>query len=75
MRPGDVLVIYSDGVTEARDDRDEEFGESRVTDVVTSGSEDPAESILLKLIETVKAYAGQAAPADDITVVVVKRCE
>jgi sigma-B regulation protein RsbU (phosphoserine phosphatase) len=74
IHPGDVLVIYSDGVTEARNDREEEFGESRVADLVTSSIDDPAESLLLKLVETVRAHGVQAAPGDDVTVVVVKRC-
>jgi len=75
INPGDVLLIYSDGVTEARDDRGEEFGESGIAALVTSSIDDPAESLLLKLIEMVKAHGGQAPPGDDITVVVVKRCK
>ncbi len=73
MQPGDVLLIYSDGVTEALDDRGEEFGESRLADVMLSSLDDPAESLLLRLIEAARAHAGQAAPGDDMTVVVVKR--
>ncbi|MFC1800068.1 GAF domain-containing SpoIIE family protein phosphatase [Candidatus Eisenbacteria bacterium] len=75
IRPGDVLVMYSDGVTEARDGRGEEFGESGIADVIVSSIDDPAESLLLKLIDMVKAHVGQAPPGDDITVVVVKRCK
>jgi sigma-B regulation protein RsbU (phosphoserine phosphatase) len=74
IRPGDILVIYSDGVSEARNDLEEEFGDSGIADVIDSSIDDPAESILLKLIETVKAHGEQAPPGDDMTVVVVKRC-
>lgn len=72
--PGDVLVMFSDGVTEAQNDRGEEFGDSGVAAVITSSIEDPAESLMLKLVEMARAHAGQAAPGDDVTVVVVKRC-
>ncbi len=75
IHPGDVLLIYSDGVTEAEDDGGVEFGESRLADVVISSIDDPAESLLLKLIETARAHAGPSAPGDDMTVVVLKRCE
>jgi sigma-B regulation protein RsbU (phosphoserine phosphatase) len=73
IRPGDVLVLYSDGVTEAMNDRGEEFGERGLADVIISSIDDPAESILLKLIEMARAHGGQAAPGDDMTVIVVKR--
>lgn len=74
IRPGDVLLLYSDGVTEVLDDQGEEFGESRLANVMMSSIDDPAESLLLKVIETARAHGGRAAPGDDVTVVVVKRC-
>jgi sigma-B regulation protein RsbU (phosphoserine phosphatase) len=74
IQPGDVLVLYSDGVSEARHGEGEEFGESGIAGVVSSSLDDPAESLLLKLIETARAHAGQPLQGDDMTVVVVKRC-
>ncbi len=71
--PGDVLVVYSDGVTDAEDDDGAEFGEARLAGVAMSNLDDPAESLLLKLVEAARAHAGKAAPVDDMTVVVVKR--
>jgi sigma-B regulation protein RsbU (phosphoserine phosphatase) len=72
MHPGDVLVIYSDGITEARNAGNEEFGEARLVDVAMRTLGEAAESQILTLIEAVQAHAGETAPTDDMTVVVVK---
>jgi sigma-B regulation protein RsbU (phosphoserine phosphatase) len=72
---GDVIVIYSDGITESRNDRGEEFGESRLADTVTQNLGDPAASLIEKIVEAARAYAGETGPVDDMTVVVVKREE
>jgi sigma-B regulation protein RsbU (phosphoserine phosphatase) len=73
IHPGDVLVLYSDGVSEAREGEGEEFGEAGIAELIASSLDDPAESLLLKLIDTARAHAGQAVQGDDMTVVVVKR--
>ena len=73
LNPGDVLVIYSDGVSEAINPSDEEFGPDRLCQVVTenlnataAGIRDRIESALTKFV--------QGTPAnDDITLVIVKR--
>lgn len=74
MGPGDILVMFSDGVTEAaRPDVDEEFGEERLGEVVRANAARPAADIVKAVIEAVAQFTQGAPAADDITVVVAKR--
>ncbi len=74
LDPGDVLVLFSDGVTEAsKVDIDEEFGEDRLAEVVRANSELPAEAIVSAVNEAVTTFTHGAPPADDITVVIARR--
>ena len=71
--PGDLLVVFSDGITEAFNTDDEQFGEVRLEGVLRACMEDPAEKIIDKIVNAVNAFAGEAAQADDLTLVVMKR--
>lgn len=73
LSPGDTLVIFSDGITEAFDESDQQFGEKRLIDAVAQHRNEPAESINQHIIEAVTTYAGSAPQADDLTLVVIKR--
>jgi phosphoserine phosphatase RsbU/P len=73
MAPGDVLVLFSDGVTEASDPRGEEFGEERLATLVASLRESPAAEIVEAVHRTVAAFTEGAPAGDDITVVVARR--
>ncbi|MBS1873329.1 MAG: SpoIIE family protein phosphatase [Acidobacteria bacterium] len=74
MGPGDILVLFSDGVTEAaRPDVDEEFGETRLAEVVRAHASEPAEEIVKAVLAAVAQFTQGAPAADDITVVVAKR--
>jgi sigma-B regulation protein RsbU (phosphoserine phosphatase) len=73
FRAGDVLVIYSDGISEAANEAGEQFGEARICDTAMAHIEDSTEDLLIKLTEAAGAHAGTATPADDMTVMVVKR--
>ena len=70
---GDVLVVFSDGITEAFDLEDNQFGEARLEEVLRACMEAPAASIIDTVVAAVKEYAGEAPQADDLTLVVVKR--
>ena len=72
-RAGDVLVLFSDGVTEAVNRVDEDFGEKRLAELVASLADRPAMEIVHAVHAAVAAYTEGAPPADDITVVVAKR--
>jgi serine phosphatase RsbU (regulator of sigma subunit) len=70
--PGDVLVAYSDGVTEARDSSGAEFGEERLLSCVQANcTRSPAE-IVECLLSTVHGFSAGTAQSDDITMLVLR---
>jgi sigma-B regulation protein RsbU (phosphoserine phosphatase) len=73
LAPGDTLLLYSDGVSEANDKDHNEFTVERVVAALRSATAQPCESILDCLIENIDAFAGGAPQFDDITAMVVKR--
>ena len=73
LLPGDVLVLYTDGITEALNEAGEMFGDERLAAVITAHAGEDAQAILAALIAGVTAFAGEAEQADDITCVIVKR--
>lgn len=73
LDPGDVLVLFSDGVTEASDPNDQEFGERRLAELVASLRDRPAAEIVEEIHKAVAAFSEGAPAADDITVVVARR--
>jgi serine phosphatase RsbU (regulator of sigma subunit) len=73
MEKGDILVLFSDGVTEAANPQDEEFGEERLEHLVASLRDRPAQQIVDEIHAAVAAFTQGAPPADDITVVVARR--
>jgi len=73
LETGDLLVIYSDGIVEAMNSWQEEFGDERLLDVVKQNYEKPASVVVEKIVQAVKQHAGKAPQSDDITLVVVKR--
>ena len=72
MKPGDTMVLYSDGVTEAHNVAGDEFGEARMVEVLKRYHQEPADVVLDKLIEAVKVFAHGAEQYDDVTALVVK---
>jgi sigma-B regulation protein RsbU (phosphoserine phosphatase) len=73
MEPGDTLVLFSDGVTEAVNPSDEDFGEQRLAELVATLHDRPAREIVHAVHAEVARFTQGAPPADDITVVVARR--
>jgi serine phosphatase RsbU (regulator of sigma subunit) len=73
LQPGDVLVIYSDGVTEAVSPTGEEFGATRLYEVVSRNIEASAAGIRDRIESSLTKFAQGTSAADDITLVIVKR--
>jgi len=73
LRPGDLLVIYSDGVTEAKNVLEEDFGEERLLAMVRKHSSAPLPDLLSRIVEEVTAFAGSTPQHDDITLVAMRR--
>ncbi|HHH41792.1 MAG TPA: hypothetical protein ENK56_07275 [Chloroflexi bacterium] len=73
LAPGDLLVLYTDGVTEAQNAQGRFFGEERLLAVLQAHRERPAQAVCDALLTAVREFAGGAPPSDDITLVVVAR--
>ena len=73
LQRGDVLVIYSDGVTEAVSPTGEEFGATRLYEVVSRNIEASAAGIRDRIESSLTKFAQGTSAADDITLVIVKR--
>jgi serine phosphatase RsbU (regulator of sigma subunit) len=73
LQPGDVLVIYSDGVTEAVSPTGEEFGPTRLYEVVSRNIDASAAGIRDRIESALTKFSQGTSAADDITLVIVKR--
>ena len=73
MQPGDFLVLYTDGITEAFDENETEFGMERLQQAVHAVRNASVEEIQSTILHTVNEFVQYTAPTDDITVMVVKR--
>ena len=73
IEPGDSLVLFSDGVTEAaRLDVDEEFGEERLAETIHASKAATSADMVLEIVKAVAEFTQGAPPADDITVVLAR---
>ncbi len=73
LHPGDLLALFSDGVTEAHDEEDNEFGEERLAEFMRPIRNEPAETLVDKVFCEIDRYAGSAPQYDDITLFIIKR--
>jgi phosphoserine phosphatase len=73
LRPGDILVLLSDGYYERENARGDAFGEDRVHAIVAEQRSAGASELLAALTKAVDAFAGAAPQEDDMTGVIVKR--
>ena len=69
----DLLLIYSDGVSEAMNERKEEFGEKRLQEIIQHNSDDSASEIIEKIIAAANLHFGNAPQNDDMTIIIIKR--
>jgi sigma-B regulation protein RsbU (phosphoserine phosphatase) len=73
LESGDVLLIYSDGITESIDANEEEFGVGRLSDILLRHSSDDAARLIDRIVSAVHAHAGELPQADDMTLLIIKR--
>lgn len=73
LAPGDVLFIYSDGVSEANDLAEDEFGMDRLTRTISANVGRSASGLRDKVEAALSAFTGTAPQNDDVTMVIVKR--
>lgn len=72
LDPGDSLIMYTDGVTEAMNESGQLFGESRLEEVLTGVIEKTAEEEVVLIMNTTCQFVDGAQQSDDITIVVIK---
>jgi sigma-B regulation protein RsbU (phosphoserine phosphatase) len=74
VTPGDFLIFYTDGVTEAMNAEDELFGEERLRAAVAAAApEASAQQVLEAVVDAVNAFTGDTPQSDDLTLFVVQR--
>lgn len=73
LDPGDLLVVYSDGVTEARNERDEFFGDQRLKAVIGKSAGISPDRVGERILAEVDAFEGEAPRSDDLSLVLIKR--
>jgi sigma-B regulation protein RsbU (phosphoserine phosphatase) len=73
LNPGDLLVIFSDGVTEAVNESREEFGEKGLSALIQKNLSESSRGLVEKIVAAVGQHAGNQPQMDDITLVVVRR--
>lgn len=72
LEPGDLLVFYTDGVTEAGGPRGTPYGAGRLTELLRDQRNRPAAEICRRVVEDVGAYAGPQVGADDVTLIALR---
>jgi sigma-B regulation protein RsbU (phosphoserine phosphatase) len=72
LQAGDILTLYTDGVTEQENEREEQFSLNRLSKLVLSKETAPATTIVADISEAVSTFAGTKDQEDDLTVVVAK---
>jgi sigma-B regulation protein RsbU (phosphoserine phosphatase) len=72
LHPGDLLVVFSDGLTEARDPNDNEFGETRLGQTIDPGRDLPVSELRERIFATIDRFRGNRPPEDDMTLVVAR---
>lgn len=73
MEPGEILALYSDGITEAINKEEEEFGEAELAALIDDNKNASARELTEKIIDAVRLHASDCVQYDDMTVVIIKR--
>ena len=72
LESGDILIAFTDGLTDAVNHRDEDYGHTRLTDAVDSAPA-AAEHVLAHILKDLENFTGRVPQPDDITLVILTR--
>jgi len=72
---GDILVVYSDGLTDAQNPREEMFGEERLLQIIRQEAPSGSQAVERKFLKAIEEFTQGVPQTDDITFVVVEKCE
>ena len=73
LREGDILTVYSDGLTDARNQQDEMFGEERLLTLIRQEAPSGGQALEQKLLKAIEEFTQGEPQTDDITFVVVEK--
>ena len=73
IEPGDLLALYTDGVVEPEGERQEEFGQGRLLELLEQNVARPAGDVVLAVVQATRRFSRRESYDDDFTMVVVKR--
>ena len=71
--PGDTLVVYSDGLTDARNQQDEMFGEDRLLELIQQQAPSGSQALEQVLLKAIEEFTQGMPQTDDITFVVIEK--
>jgi sigma-B regulation protein RsbU (phosphoserine phosphatase) len=72
LKPDDLVIVYSDGVTEATNVGGDEFGRERLVESIAGGHGSKPEALLERVLDAVRTFSRDAPQADDITVLILR---
>jgi len=75
LKPGDVILFYTDGVTEAKNESEEEFGTKRLEKILSENPDVNARELQDKIYQEVKDFTGNKPGEDDLTMIIIKVLE
>ncbi|MDD5455727.1 MAG: SpoIIE family protein phosphatase [Candidatus Margulisbacteria bacterium] len=73
MEPGDIAILFTDGITEARNRLEDSYGEERFRALITKNKHLGAQEIVDKIVEDILLFSQDAPLHDDFTVIIIKR--
>ena len=72
LNPGDLYLLFTDGITEAMNTSDDCFGESRLAQVIEQHGHLPSDELRARVLDEIQTFAGEAPQHDDITLVLLR---
>jgi sigma-B regulation protein RsbU (phosphoserine phosphatase) len=72
---GDILVVCSDGLTDAQNQQEEMFGEKRLLDIIRQEAPSGSDALEQKFLKAIEEFTQGMPQTDDITFVVVEKCQ
>ncbi|MGC9972235.1 MAG: SpoIIE family protein phosphatase, partial [Bryobacteraceae bacterium] len=72
---GDILVVYSDGLTDAQNQQEEMFGEERLLQIIQQEAPSGSRAIEQKLLKAIEEFTQGMPQTDDITLMIVEKCQ
>lgn len=73
MEPGDILMLYTDGITEAADHFGNLWGEDRLAEIIRQNADATSEQLIQMVMKALKEYSNGSPLADDVTLVIAKQ--